>query len=93
MNSTVYVNEDPVELRAFQAVLDTGSSVITASTADANTINAVSLLFLLSCCHPVMQITTAACLHMGFDEHSALRSHDEKYLDGWPPLKLASCPQ
>ncbi|EIE27127.1 acid protease [Coccomyxa subellipsoidea C-169] len=40
MNSTVYVNEDPVELRAFQAVLDTGSSVITASTADANTINA-----------------------------------------------------
>lgn len=44
MNSTVHVNEDEVDLRAFQAVLDTGSSVITASTADANTINAVSAL-------------------------------------------------
>ncbi|KAK9915581.1 hypothetical protein WJX75_001126 [Coccomyxa subellipsoidea] len=40
MNSTVHVNDDEVDLRAFQAVLDTGSSVITASTADANTINA-----------------------------------------------------
>jgi hypothetical protein len=44
MNSTVHVNDDEVDLRAFQAVLDTGSSVITASTADANTINAVSAL-------------------------------------------------
>ncbi|BDA44437.1 Cathepsin D [Coccomyxa sp. Obi] len=40
MNSSVYVDDTEVDLRAFQAVLDTGSSVITASTADANTINA-----------------------------------------------------
>ncbi len=43
MNSSVYVDGNEVDLRAFQAVLDTGSSVITASTADSNTINAVRL--------------------------------------------------
>lgn len=42
LNSSVLVNGSDVPIRAFQAVIDTGSSVITASTADANTINSVS---------------------------------------------------
>lgn len=44
MNKTMFVGSDTVTLMARQAVMDTGSSVITASTADANTINAVRLL-------------------------------------------------
>jgi hypothetical protein len=42
MNDTIFVGDTPVLLRTHQAVMDTGSSVITASTADANTINSVS---------------------------------------------------
>lgn len=42
MESITLIGNKTVELTARQAVLDTGSSVITASTVDANTINSVS---------------------------------------------------
>ena len=42
MSNVTRVGNMSVEIKARQAVLDTGSSVITASTIDANTINSVS---------------------------------------------------
>ena len=42
MSNVTLIGNKTVLVNARQAVLDTGSSVITASTADANTINSVS---------------------------------------------------
>ena len=53
MSSETLIGNKTILLTARQAVLDTGSSVITASTIDANAINSVSpRLRFQSCCCP-----------------------------------------
>ena len=42
LSNRTRIGNRTVSITAMQAVLDTGSSVITASTQDANTINSVS---------------------------------------------------
>ena len=49
MTNVTLVGNKTVLINARQAVLDTGSSVITASTVDANTINSVSPHLSLLC--------------------------------------------
>ena len=52
LSNRTRIGNKTVSITAMQAVLDTGSSVITASTQDANTINSVSALHALySCLH------------------------------------------
>ena len=50
LSNRTRIGNKTVSITAMQAVLDTGSSVITASTQDANTINSVSSLHPLHCC-------------------------------------------
>ncbi len=49
LSNRTRIGNRTVTITAMQAVLDTGSSVITASTQDANTINSVNLLHTLFC--------------------------------------------